>query len=283
MFNVSFGDELGAACRGEDNNLPGARRDFHAGAFSVLLLFMKRLLIVSAVVFSTLLAAVSRADDVREKGADERTLAATGSAYEEKAPDSVVIEIAVETAGNRAVEAVAENSVKTGRVIEAIRKRLDGDGSIKTSSYDVQPVYEYDKLKRKDILAGFRAANHVTVKTKKINDAGEIIDDAVKNGANRINGLRFFVSDESGLCVSALTKASENAKALADATAKAMGVGLKGVKHIAPYCGVEQQRASYQTGADVVALEAKGVPQTPVEPGAIKVSGTVSVIFYIGD
>lgn len=244
---------------------------------------MKRLFIVSAVVFSTLLAVVSRADDVREKGADERTLTATGSEYEEKAPDTVVIEIAVETASNRAVEAVAENGVKTGRVIEAIKKRLDGDDSVKTSSYNVQPVYEYDKLKRKDILTGFRVANQVTVRTKKVNATGEIIDNAVRNGANRINGLRFFVSDESGLCASALAKASESAKAIANAAAKAMGVRLKGIKHIAPFCGTEQQRAFYQAGSDIAALEAKGMPQTPVEPGAIKVSGTVNVIFYIGD
>ncbi|MBI5826337.1 MAG: SIMPL domain-containing protein [Deltaproteobacteria bacterium] len=244
---------------------------------------MKRLLIVSAVVFSMLLAAVIRADDVGEKGADERTLTATGSAYEEKAPDSVVIEIAVETASNRAIEAVAENGVKTGRVIEAVKKLLDGDDSIKTSSYNVQPVYEYDKLKRKDILAGFRVANQVTVKTKKVNATGEIIDNAVRNGANRINGLRFFVSDESGLCASALAKASESVKAIANAAAKAMSVRLKGIKHIAPYCGTEQVRVSYQTGSDFFAAKAKEAPQTPVEPGAIKVSGTVNVIFYIGD
>ncbi|MBI5903351.1 MAG: SIMPL domain-containing protein [Deltaproteobacteria bacterium] len=244
---------------------------------------MKRLFMVSAVIFSVFLAAVSRADDVMEKGADERTLTAMGSAYEEKAPDSVVIEIAVETASKTAIEAVAENSVKTGRVIEAVKKRLDGDGSIKTSSYNVQPVYEYDKLKRKDILTGFRVANQVIVKTKKISAAGEIIDDAVKSGANRINGLRFFVSDESDLCASALTKASESAKAIASATAKAMSVRLKGIKHIAPYCGVEQQRTFYQAGSDIAALKARETPQTPVEPGAIKVSGTVNVTFYIGD
>lgn len=245
---------------------------------------MKRLCIaLSAVIFFALFAAAGMADDVREKGADERTLTATGSAYEEKAPDTVVIEIAVETASGTAIEAVAQNGVKTGRVIEAIKKRLDGDDSIKTSSYNVQPVYEYDKLKRKDILAGFRAANQVYVKTSNINAVGGIIDDAVRNGANRINGLRFFVSDESGLCASALTKASERAKAVANATAKAMSIKLKGIKHIAPYCGAEQQRASYQAGADIYAVEAKETPQTPVEPGAIKVSGTVSVIFYIGD
>lgn len=244
---------------------------------------MKRLLIVSALVFSTLLAAVSRADDVREKGAEERTLTAAGSAYEEKAPDTVVIDIAVETASSRAIEAVAENGVKTGRVIEAVKKRLDGDGSIKTSSYNVQPLYEYDKPKRKDVLAGFRVANQVIVKTNKINAVGEIIDDAVRNGANRVNGLRFFVSDESGLCASALAKASENAKSVANAAAKAMSVRLKGIKHIAPYCGVEQQRTFYQAVSDATALKTGETPQTPVEPGAVKVSGTVSVIFYIGD
>jgi uncharacterized protein len=98
----------------------------------------------------------------------------TGSVTEEFAPDTAILNLAVETQQSTAQEAAKENAAKSEQVVAAMKGLITvsaGD-TVSTSSYSVQPAYEYDDKLRKNRLTGYRTFNQVTVKTAQIGGWG---------------------------------------------------------------------------------------------------------------
>jgi uncharacterized protein YggE len=211
------------------------------------------------------------------------TISVTGEAKEYYRPDTAIITLGVETKGATASGAAAENSRRAEQIIDALKALISpaaGD-SIKTSSYSLQPVYEYDTQRKKNLLTGYMVRNLVTVKTKKTGSAGSIIDKAVESGANNVQGVGFTLSDRKELCDSTLKKAAERAKEEATRVARLLGTEISGVKSISSSCGSEGPRPLLYERA----LTAKSVPgaasETVIEPGDIALNAAVGVVFYL--
>lgn len=236
---------------------------------------MKRLLVLAAI-FSFSFASFSDSA-LAQDNVQERTLSISASLTEEFAPDIAMISIAVETNAKTALEASQENNSKSEKVIAGIKRLIGKEDSVKTTAYNVQPVYEYDKLKG-EVLKGYRATNQVVVKTKLLKSLGEIIDKSVGEGANRINDLRFDIEDNTKYCESVISKAAVKARSQADSAAKALGVRITGVRHIAPSCG-EQGISVYQPRLAAM----KEAVRAPIEAGALALTGSVDVVFDIAD
>lgn len=238
---------------------------------------MKRLLFFSAMISVVLLPVISQAADTEK---DERTIMVNASATEEFEPDTAVIELAVETSSKSAAIAANENAKRSDKVLTEIKKLIGEKDKIRTSSYSIQPVYEYDNVNKRNVLTGYKAFNQITVTTKKIKTVGEFVDTALKSGANNIGGLRFTISDDSK-CDIVIAKASERAKRQALVAAKAFGAEIKGIKNISPSCG-EGMPPVYRY-LDKGKAYRDQLASTPVEPGEVSVSGNVSAVFFIGE
>ncbi|MCL5023191.1 MAG: SIMPL domain-containing protein [Nitrospirae bacterium] len=210
------------------------------------------------------------------------TISVTGEAKEFFAPDTAVITVAVETTEKTAGEAVAENGKGAERVVRALKQLIDpakGD-SIETSSFSVQPVYEYDSATRKSLLTGYRARHQVTVKTGKTEEAGRIIDSAVRSGANEVQAVTFVLRDAKKHCEELLRKAADNARNEAGFVARTLGMKISGIRSVAPSCGTETPRPVYRQ--TLAGAQAAPVPETAIEAGKIAVHASVAVVFYLG-
>ncbi|MBI1922375.1 MAG: SIMPL domain-containing protein [Geobacter sp.] len=205
----------------------------------------------------------------------------TGTATDEFPPDTAILSLAVETKAETVDEASRQNNSRSEKVISVLKKLLDipaGD-TIRTSAFSVQPVYEYDDKKRRNILTGYRVLNRVTVSTSVTRMVGELIDRGLKNGANNVDDIRFVLKDDRKACEGLLVKAVERARADAETVARALGTEIGGVRQLTPSCTGEQPpiimgmaRAKTMEAADVA---------TPIEAGSNKVHGTVTVEFYL--
>ncbi len=216
-----------------------------------------------------------------EEGDKRGTISVTGVASEYYPPDIVTITLSVETISKTALDSVAQNSMRAEKVVSKLKTLVDpssGD-SIKTLSYSVRPVYEYDNVKKRNVLTGYRVINQVTVRTKKIETVGALIDKAIENGANQVQGITFSLADEKDYCNSVLKKATAGAEREASVVAQSLNVKIAGVKHISPSC---RKEAHYPVHGEML-MEAKAAetPETPIEPGDIAIYGTVNVVFYI--
>lgn len=139
------------------------------------------------------------------------------------APDRARVQVGVETQAKTAAEAAAENNKKQAAILAAIKKVGVANSQITTLNYNVSPIQRYDDKLRRTVIDGYQVSNIVQVVTDKIEQAGQIIDAGLGNGANRVAGLDFLVKDQSKARDEALTDAVESARRQAEVAAKAAG------------------------------------------------------------
>ena len=195
--------------------------------------------------------------------AQNRVVRATGSATLSAKPDQVVISVGVVTTADTAQAAAAQNATQMDAMLARLKQVLGSAGDTRTVSYSIAPNYRGQP----QILAGFTVSNMVEVTSSDLSSIGSVIDAASQAGANSIGGLRFTVKDEQPLRVSALSAAAKLARADADAIASGLGGRLGAV-------------LSAQEGSSVVPItmnSAGASVSTPINPGLVEVSATVTV------
>lgn len=121
--------------------------------------------------------------------------------------------------------------------IKAALKELDvlkvEEKDIKTTSYSVSPQYEpippctaYMCPPQVTKISGYQVAQSVTVKVRKIDQAGEVVGLIGKVNITEISGPDFTVDDMDKAQADAKELAIKEAKEKAETTAKSLGVSL---------------------------------------------------------
>ncbi len=179
-------------------------------------------------------------------------------------PDRAIISIGVETHGTTAARASTENARKQQAVIDALKSLGIGDEQISTVNYSVYPQQSYDPSKGDTAprIVGYAVSNTVRVEVRKLDQLGALIDAALGKGANTINSLDFFSSDQDESRRSALTAAVQRARG--DAEALARGAG----GHLGDLVDLTSESASTPLRPMPMALEATArAKTTPISPG----------------
>lgn len=254
---------------------------------------------------------VDDGDDFDEQNAyssaNLSTLSISSTATTEVRPDQLSVTVGVETNGTTAQEAVSQNANLTSQVIAAVRGLGIDENRIETSSYSVMPIYEYIQppqpcieiyppppgCETRQEIIGYRATNTVTVTldvpffrtvTQPVPDvnAGQVIDAAVTAGANRVDGIVFFISPDRQQEIrdTLIGDAIANARQRANIAAEALEMTVSGVESatIDPI-DFPVFRVGLQEGSAAVA-DSVSAP-TQILPGEQEVSTTVNIVFYI--
>lgn len=204
-----------------------------------------------------------------------RTLSVSGSGLVSLVPDIAHIYIGIHTENKNASEAVGSNNAQTQAVIEALSGFGIDEKDIQTSNFSVYPQQEWGPDGQVTGVT-YVVDNTVLVAVRDLEQIGQILDEAVKAGANSISGIQFDVVDREAANQQAMQAAIANAQARAEVLAEAAGVQLGAIQtieasmsSIQPY-PVERAYAMDATQAAV-----------PVSPGQMQISYEVYVIFTI--
>ena len=228
--------------------------------------------------FALLVLSVNSSAYARQNtGQNQRTLNVNGTGEVKAKPDIAYINISIVTTSVKAQAAIKENAEKTTNVLSKIKSLIGKDDSVKTSSFNLSPVYEYDQTTRKSNLTGYSATNNLVVETKDLDNLGNLIDATTTLGTNRINGPRFDISQREEYKRQALKAAIKDAKKTAVVVAESAGVELVHITNISP---------SYSFQLPVYARrEAKMMVtdqvSTPIELGDITVTADVNITYEI--
>lgn len=191
--------------------------------------------------------------------------------------DTVSFSAAIVTENKDLDKAVIENNEKSQKVYESLKKVICKEGKIKTSKFRVSPRYEYNKTSRKSELRGYEVSNHVYVKTQKLDEIGNLLQTATKNGANRIENLSFSVKDREKYCYELLEKAAVKARKKAETIAKALNVKITGIKKVSSGCN-KLLPGPVRFGAGTMAEKAASIP---IEKGDMDITASVTIDFII--
>ncbi|PKL69996.1 MAG: SIMPL domain-containing protein [Methanomicrobiales archaeon HGW-Methanomicrobiales-1] len=198
-------------------------------------------------------------------------------------PDRAQVTFSVETENPDVKVAQQDNAQKMAKVIDALVAIGIPRDALKTTGYNIYPVYEDTTRSLFDQkVRTYRVTNTLTVTLHDVSRTGEVIDVAVANGINQASSIRFLLSDEQSqvLRTEALKEAVARARADADTVAAAMGTNITGVQSAdisGGYSPVLFENYQYAAGD---AMMKSAVP-TPIQPGDITVSAQVSITYLI--
>jgi uncharacterized protein len=199
-----------------------------------------------------------------------------GEAEVKAEPDLARIGIAVETRGSEAEAAVEGNGRLAGAVIVALKDFGLAEEEIKTGSYSLYSYREwYDERPEGEQVITYQVTNEIVVTTTRLAEVGEMIDLAVRAGANNINYINFELENPQELQLQALALATEQAAMKAEAIAESSDEKISGLYRI------REERTEYMPFVyrqEVAADMGMGAP-TPIMPDEVVVRAMVTAEF----
>ncbi len=158
-----------------------------------------------------------------------RTLTVTGRGEELIPTTKTQVQLGVEVQGKTATEVQQDVARRSSAVVELLRSR--NVEKLQTTGIRLNPVYNYENNVQR--LTGYSATNTVSFRTS-IEQAGKLLDDTVKTGATRIDGVSFTASDEAITAAQkqALREATQDAQQQADAVLSALNLTRKDIVSI---------------------------------------------------
>lgn len=185
-------------------------------------------------------------------------------------PDIAEVGIGIMTENVELEIAQKENAKITEQVLDNIKSKGVASKDIQTENYYINVKYDY--IDGKQVFRGYIVSNYFKVIIRDINTVGEVIDAAVKGGANIVNNVSFIVSDTSSYYSEALRLAINNAQKKAITIANKLKVNI----NMVPIQIIEQ---GSNTITPLVASFKASATVTPIETGENKIIANIEVIF----
>ena len=205
-----------------------------------------------------------------------RTISVSGTGQAYTTPDKAMISIGVQTRDKDAGKAVDNNTAAMNKILAALKAQGIADKDLQTQNFSISPQYEYDSSGNPTGAVNFVVDNTLVATVKNLPKLGATLTAAVNAGANNIYGISFGVQNPSTLQATARDLAVADARARAEALAKAAGVTLGEVISISESVNVVSPMPVY---ARDMAQSVGG--DVPVAAGEQSVNVDVSVTFAI--
>jgi uncharacterized protein YggE len=190
-------------------------------------------------------------------------------------PDRAQVLFSVETRASTATAAAAENSRRQRAVLDTLQRLGVAADQIQTAYLQVTPEMVYPGQGLPPKVSGYVARNSVRVEVLKLDQTGILVDAGLAKGSTGIGGLQFYSSKEAESRREALSKAVISARLDAEVMAKAAGYRLGELLEIV---GNQPSGSPVFMGMELRSAKASGdMGPTPVNPGEIKISETVTV------
>lgn len=181
-----------------------------------------RITLAMALFASLLVSAVCSA-----QAADrQRTLSLSATGTVSAKPDIANISTGVQSDAKTAREALSKNTEAMSAVIAGLKSSGIAPKDIQTSNFSVSPRYQHFKDRRPAEITGYRVSNSVRITVRDLAKLGDILDQVVTLGSNKINGVSFGVDDPADLLDEARKQAMATAITRAKLYTEASGTKL---------------------------------------------------------
>ena len=201
------------------------------------------------------------------------TLTVTGSATVNVVPDMATITLGVTTMGDTAAAAMAANNEAVSGVIARLIAAKVADRDMQTSNLSLNPNWVANAAGDGQVIKGYVAANLLTVRIKALETTGTVLDAAITDGANTLNGLTFGLANprptEDEARKAAVADAMARAKVLADAAGAKLGL----IQSITEGGAAEPGPLPMFKAMDAAAV--------PVAAGEVGISASVTIVWAL--
>ncbi len=205
-----------------------------------------------------------------------RSIRVQGTGGVDARPNQAVIFAAVVDQDARAGAALEANSQAMRRVLQKLGEFAVAEADIRTRGFSVTPIFERRQSgTATPRIIGYRVVNRIEIKVRELSRLGAMLDAIVAAGADRLDGIRFSITEPAPLADKARLRAMSDARRKAELFAEAAGVRVGRVLEIA------EQGVSVPRPRLLKATEMRARAAVPIAPGEQRVSATVTVVYEI--
>ncbi len=225
-----------------------------------------RLLIPCAVVAALLwpLAAVAEGSG---------TLTVTGMATVNAVPDQATLSLGVTTTGETAAAAMAANNDAASAVIARLIAAKVADRDMQTTGLSLNPNWVMNADGTEQVIQGYIASSTLTVRIEALETAGLVLDAAVTDGANTLNGLTFGLANPRPI------QDDARKAAVADALARAQVLALAAGETLGPIVSITEGGGGQQPMP--MLFKAAADSAVPLAAGEVGVSAEVTIVWQL--
>lgn len=203
------------------------------------------------------------------------TITVTGEGTITAPPDMATVSLGVTTQGTTAAEAMAASSAALTTVLERLKAAGVEDRDIQTSTLNLNPNWTSTDGSSAPTIQGYVATNVLQVRVRAMDKLGPVLDAAVSDGANTLNGVSFGFQEPDPVMDEARKEAVAAAKARAELLTGAAGVSLGRIVSISESGGYAPPMPMYRMEA------AMADAAVPVEGGEVGVTANVTITWEL--
>lgn len=230
--------------------------------------------VLAALMAATMLTALPARAEVAQTAPAPATITVTGSGSVESAPDMATVSLGVTTIAATAAEALTQNSTAMEAVIARLKAAGVTDADMRTDGLSVNPNWSSYSSSTAQSIDGFTAGNILLVQIRDLSSLGAVLDAAVADGANTLNGLTFGLKDAKPNTNEARKAAVADARATAELLAEAAGAKLGPLVSVADGGGY---------GGPAPMFKADAASAVPIQQGQVSTQASVTVIWQLVD
>jgi uncharacterized protein YggE len=205
------------------------------------------------------------------------SLTVAGEGHVDVAPDLATISLGVTNEADTAAAALAANNAAQAEVLAVMAAAGIEPRDIQTSGLNLNPVWDnrsYSDGRQR--IRGYSVSNIVTIRVRKLDMLGGLLDKVVTTGANQLNSLTFGLSDPKPAMDEARKRAVADALDRAKLYADAAGVTLGPLVTLSEGGSYQEPQPMFRRGA---AMESA----VPVAAGEVGIVASVSITFEIAN
>jgi uncharacterized protein YggE len=188
-------------------------------------------------------------------------------------PDVGYLSVGVSSKGTTSQEAWDKNNAVVKKLFDALKAHGIDPKDLQTSGLSIRPEYIHRK-DQEPLLVGYVAGYDLKITVRKLAELGTVLDDLVKNGANRNVNIAFGCANVDNLMDEARTRAIADARKKANLYATGAGAKLGRVLEISEVEAWEPTRHQLQLE------DAKAIPAAlQIAQGQQELSVRIRVVY----
>lgn len=236
------------------------------------------LIVALALLSNALITSGSQATTTQtgEDSSSKTTLTIIGYGSIRYSPDMFDITLIMIGQDESAQEAFAECNQKVTAVIDALKSLGITEEYMETRYVYLNPLYDWEQKPPR--IIGYEAQYVLGVKIRDADKVGRAIDEAVRAGADRLDGIVYTLSPgkTNELKNNAIKAAIEDAKTKASLIAETLGLEVIGIESVGISEFIPTPPIVYRYDTAVAQ------PSIPIIPGEGEVTATVTIVFRLG-
>lgn len=224
----------------------------------------------SLLLFTFVLGLIFSSCTVNKPEPPKRTITVSGNGSVSVNPDIISIRFVVRTSDWNVNVASEKNAEYSTNALNAIKEQGVAESDICTYNYKIS------QDNSNSYPGKYTVSNEISVTIRNIDNAGKIIDAAVKNNAaNGVTKFEYVVSDNESAIRQARTLAVQDAQNAAALLAGASGCKIDSVLNIEEYAPITRNNAI------VPALKTTNASTTPITEGSVSITSEVRITYSL--